>query len=526
MRWVASGYRPQGSATVAGQLIMILWRDRHSIISHSRFLFILATLAGLYLRLLHHSIPTRPLFNFAFRRLSHRSFSSPDHQVDFDEEDIYNVDLRTIYYSGGHSGSVFYNDWIAIHKTRCLPPIDPSYAGALGPVQMVPLQTSLKTDSNYFNGTFSDWGDPYKVVCTVGHHFEPPLLDSQAAITCQSNGMWMDESALTIRRCVKDKLNCTWPLTDLGGLYCQPALPIIQELHASYRFNHSYLIVPSADAVTLIDVPLVGEVALSIMGSVFFDPVRVLVDGYSCVNPVLSNSVDSGVSTACYNESYGDANVHLVCVQYSRLITCTLPMTSLRVGRDMAVVVNSGRIDEVTEVDPSVGVVATLTSMAPTVTRIGVDNTDCGQVEQQPLSLFDCPITTTFPLIVCAASNSVGNGSSVLIMMDTPSGSLSLGCTAFTPDSEHPPVEMCTVCTVFPRRTSARLILRQPAIGMDSQQPVSISFRHCDAGFKTDYSGALLGNATGLCVACPLGSSTANVSSAYGLHTLRCRLLL
>ena len=462
---------------------------------------------------------TRPLFNFPLQRRSHRVHSSI-----LNEGQLTNrrgtLSLWTTYFGGGYSGSVFYNDWLTTHEVRCFPPVDPSFADVLGAITLEPLQLD-STNREYVNGTFSSSADArfgrqsIRISCAHGHHFEPPLLDSRASITCQGNGMWMDESVLTIRRCVKNKLNCSWPLTDLGGLYCEPALPILQELHATYQYNRTQKIVPNADAVTLIDVPVLGDVTLSIVGSVFFNPVRVLIGGYPCLNPVLGSTADVDVSTACYNESYKDADVHLVCIPCARLITCTLPMSNIGVGREMAVVVNSGRIDEVTEVDPSIGTVATLTSTAPVVTRIRADSGDCGQDEQSPFGLLDCPITRTFQLTVCAASYSVGNGSNVLVMMDTSSGSLSLECAAFRPDSELPPVEMCTICTVFPRLTSARLILRQPTIGLDSQQPVSILFARCDAGYRTDYSGALSGNATDLCVACPPGSSTANAVSSY-----------
>jgi hypothetical protein len=71
--------------------------------------------------------------------------------------------------------------------------------------------------------------------------------------------MWMDYTVLTIRRCVRDKLNCTFPLADLGGLYCEPALPIIDAINATYE-THETVHIPHTDPVTLIDVPIIDGV--------------------------------------------------------------------------------------------------------------------------------------------------------------------------------------------------------------------------------------------------------------------------
>jgi hypothetical protein len=103
----------------------------------------------------------------------------------------------------------------------CLLPTDPSYHDALGPMQILQLddmkgwyQVNAQTTTR----------------CLDGYHFEPPQRESHAPLYCSNVGMWMDWEAMTVRRCVQDKLNCSFPLVDLGFEDCQQPAPMIYSL--------------------------------------------------------------------------------------------------------------------------------------------------------------------------------------------------------------------------------------------------------------------------------------------------------
>ena len=105
--------------------------------------------------------------------------------------------------------------------------MDPSFADALGPVQLIvdDALRQLLSGGSYFPPTFSTTTEPIgplAIACLSGHHFEPPSLDSQRPVVCAPNGLWVDADILSVRRCVKDRLSCRFPLADLGGLYCEP----------------------------------------------------------------------------------------------------------------------------------------------------------------------------------------------------------------------------------------------------------------------------------------------------------------
>jgi hypothetical protein len=204
---------------------------------------------------------TRPLLNFSLRRHSHRYSRWLDYAwVPCGDAGPCFLDYSLGSTSGGRSGSVFYNDWITTHQGRCLPPVDPSFAAALGPVRLGPLTQALRWNF-HTTGTARPYvrdDDRIRIGCQHGHHLEPPSKEAEATLYCTPNGMWMDLDAFTIRRCVRNVLNCSAPLVDVGDVYCAPPPPVISRASAffqddSRQYLHRAL---NVDNVTLIDVPV------------------------------------------------------------------------------------------------------------------------------------------------------------------------------------------------------------------------------------------------------------------------------
>ena len=111
---------------------------------------------------------TRPQFNFDLRRRSHRVHNSGYNQVGIEGTSVKrgnggtapkSLHLWSSYYGGGRSGNMFYSDWIIMHVVRRLPPVDPSFADALGAIRLLPLQVSLDDDAQYVNGTFGSFNN-------------------------------------------------------------------------------------------------------------------------------------------------------------------------------------------------------------------------------------------------------------------------------------------------------------------------------------------------------------------------------
>ena len=473
---------------------------------------------------------SRPHLNFPLRRHSHRHATLiPLQLIKTGAGSGILFRVFNTYHTGGQSGSRFYNDVMLTVKPRCLPPIDPSFRNALGPIVLVDASSLFKRW--LFGGSFATTTESSSiaatVACAVGYHFEPPSLDSQRLIMCAPNGMWMEGSSLTILRCVKDQLHCAYPLADLGGLWCEPALPLITEIRATYPDDSSTpQPVPSMDLVTLVDVPLIAGVSLSIYGNAFFQPLRVLVGNDECASPQLRDTAEVAVSQVGYNISF-DMQQHglwsnssstlyppqLIVGVYGQLIVCRLP---LLLGTGMRVWLSSGRIGEVTEVDASISrTEATLSSLSPVLTRVQAVG-ECEQSEGQPLVLSSCPVHSSFNVTVCGSRESMGSVAEmygVSVMLGTAVFTLPLSCSSIDPIIT--PEEVCMHdCMVYPGLSQQRLFLQRTALGLVSQYAALVSFRQCEAGTRVDYAAASRGNAGDLCVVCPPGSSTDGVAGA------------
>ena len=483
---------------------------------------------------------TRPRFNFPLRRHSHRSGfirSSLQAYLLLSDLHLKPFILTPSHHSGGQSGSTFYSDWIQTVKARCLPPIDPSFLSTLGPVTLI--ITDLTATQVYYTldsfPTATDHPLPLTVACQSGHHFEPPSRDTWRPLICAPNGVWMDADILSIRRCVKDRLRCDYPLADVGGLWCEPVLPVIREVRAKYvDATGASRSAPSVDVVTLVELPVTGGVSLSLYGNAFFLPLQVLVGSVRCDNPTLQSTPALAVSSVWYNISLdapGQSTLNasasaqlwpqLVRGEYGQLIVCTLPTV---VGVDMVVWLSSGRMGEVTEVDAAVTarLSATLTTAPPTLTRIS--SAACTQLSPYPspasspsassLNLIACPIRHPFNLTVCASIDTVGLSpaqwtSGVTVVLATHTNQLTLPCTPFGAMVLPLPsvAETCAVCMAMPGLTEWGVALHRPAVGQVSEQSGLLTFSQCPAGTRQDWAAA---GARGwdVCQTCPLGTST------------------
>ena len=122
----------------------------------------------------------RPLFNFDLRRRDH---VVADTALSLTQPDDYSGSAgRLMWTSGGRSGGHYYNDVIFSLKSICLPPTDPSFLAALGPVQLV--EPGDDEWVGYADVVY--W--PIVVRCPSRYHLEPPSVDVFARLTCMADG--------------------------------------------------------------------------------------------------------------------------------------------------------------------------------------------------------------------------------------------------------------------------------------------------------------------------------------------------
>ena len=428
---------------------------------------------------------SRPALNFPLRRLdgrlSHRT--SPP----------------TI--SGGHSGDHFFNDVLEYDGEAdelCWPGSDPSYRAALGPIE--------------------EWlsGQPgqARARCPSSYHWEPPLLDEVAHLICAPNGMWMDATALTIRRCVRDTLACPFPLQDLGGEQCEPVLPVIESVHASYiGADGETVFVDQANAWTLVDAPLLADVRLTIVGPAFFEPVQVQLGGVTSVSAEL---VEPGrpplqLPSVCYNvtESEGGTGPTVtLCSRYATSIVCTL---SALLGVRLEVQVATGRLGAVTKVSEMARrldiTAATVSTMAPQL--LTVEAAECYQDDH--LRLSSCPISSAFDVTVCASAQSVGDlkhqSSDVAVTMRT-RGSQTLACSSWYAHG----AAACTDCVLEPWLFATSVMLQRRSTNQSSASVAAVTFRSCSSGARDNPLALLEGDFSHVCIPCEAGWSTNNIS--------------
>ena len=398
--------------------------------------------------------------------------------------------------SGGHSGTTFFNDVIESQFTpyptqpACWPPDDPSFYQALGPVEWYPATRQAR--------------------CPQTHHWEPPLLDDVATLTCMPNGLWMDLTALSIRRCAATQLNCSFPLEDVGGEECEPMLPVIDSIQGS-SIAADGVVTPldGRNSWTLVDAPLLAGTQLTITGSVFFEPVQVEVGGWSCAPAEL---VEPGVSrplpTACYNvtvDGGGQGPKAEHCGRYASTVQCTLPAF---VGLNLTVLLISGRLKAVAELSDAAwqaGVgAATLSTRPPRA--LSITSADCQQSGADPLRLTACPVMRPSNISVCGALPSIGIdyelSSDVVVFSDARDLPLACDLWHFRGDLA------CRKCVLLPWLAASALTLIRLATRQDSVSSAIVSFQPCAAGTRSNPAALLSYNFTDICVPCPTGWST------------------
>ena len=457
--------------------------------------------ASLYVPQAASSLNTsRPALNFPLRRVDGRSSgrSFP----------------AQVIVTGGRSGATYYNDVIEYDGGlwfNCWGISDLSWRSALGPLQEIPQPEDCdggrgKSDSDCWDLSISF------AVCPPQYHWEPPSLNQEVRLKCMANVMWMERTTRTIPRCAKDVLTCPFPLQDLGGVNCEPMLPIIDSMHASYTDQYgTVLFMHEASPWTLVDAPVVAGVQLTIVGLSFLEPVRVMVgsvlcDGAELVEPGLASSLPS----VCYNVTVsadGTGPQVPQCGRYASSIVCTL---SSMVAVNLSVQVWTGRMGAVSAVSELAWALdidtATLSTMAPQL--LSVESKDCSQ--EDALRLSACPFTRAFNVTVCAMSASIGgdtSGSSNVALVST-FESRPIVCSSW----EFEYTDACMQCTLQPWLASTSIGLRRAATNQQSASSATLSFQPCGAGTRINPSALLAGDFANACTPCPPGWSTNNVS--------------
>ena len=419
---------------------------------------------------------TRALFNFSLRRLEHRGGAVFGSLV-----------------SGGRSGAVYFNDWIAVREwVQCAPANDSSFARVLGPVSVVRVLGG-------FFGYFAV-GSSVRVECVnASFHWEPPSADPQVDLFCTNAGVWMDLEHFTIRRCVPNTLQCLPPLRDDGLGRCQMPAAVIASIDIDYEG------VRRVDEITITALPLNQVLQLTVRGAFFQQPLTVTVGGQDCLLPELLLGNES--LSLCRNHSL-NATSPVDCT-YADAFICWLQEAF---GQRLPVRVWSGPLFENVDVlDRFAGQLATVSTAHPRL--LNLTSAACRHSPDSPYRLTDCPVTSDFDVEVWLDGDSVlVDDTQVLLDALTPLQCAFEHNSTFCPYRPNYPC-VRAVCHVFP--TFGEHLVRAvtadgSATATSSGEPSSLSFQSCAAGSRNDYRAAMQGNATNLCIPCPAGSSTTN----------------
>ena len=447
---------------------------------------------------------TRPLFNFQLRRLDSSSttaMSSMRHLFD---------DLII----GGHTGSIYLNDVVQLSHSLCPFPDDPSFRDVLGPVEWS------------WSGGSTGSADQYPYItqyvvclssCNEGYHLEPPPVAGCVELICAPNRVWMDLQTQSITRCVRNQLDCAFPLDDLGGVECEPLLPRINAVQGTFIAGDVQGLgqetpISNLGPWALVDAPL-SRLWLTITGDVFFEPVSVSVRGQQCEDAKLVELGSSApLPSMCYNISL-NGEVLRTCSSFAHHITCTLQRA--QPGVNSAIVVHSGRMGALTMLSKSAplpGAPATLSTAPPQLHS--VFSVDCHQDDD--LQLSSCPPSRPFNVtihieestLVAPLTDSVDSADKdVVVTWTTSLGSLVVPCTWISNLG-------VMNCFLHPWTERAHLSLQRISTGQVSSISAAFTFASCTAGWQTNADAALRGLWDKLCTACPPGASTNNDSSA------------
>ena len=276
---------------------------------------------------------------FSLRRLGHSMASTWD----------------TGIISGGQSAGVYSNDWLTFEACVCFWPDDPSYEAELGSMafrgEVQQLAASYRRTGHMLSaaetGLFRA-GVEIEVACKPGWHFHPPLASEVAILTCAANSLWLDVELGAVRRCVRDELQCDWPLVDAGYTSCVEPLPVVDSIEVVTAMARRRQQPVSVDAATVVGVPasesveVSGELLLVVRGHWLTEPLSITVGAAPCSQP-----------TTRSNESYDCSSLTAGCPDYSDTVVCLLSrnigvgeLVSVSAGRaERAVTISSLRLD-------------------------------------------------------------------------------------------------------------------------------------------------------------------------------------
>ena len=473
---------------------------------------------------------TRPHFAFSMQRLGHSASK------------LYAV----TYIGGGHSGAVYYNDWVSFTPQGCFWPMDPSYRSLLGPLSSVVGRMSwawvLQRQSAdlydyYFAGTdeIPYWtpGSAVDVQCAAGHHFSPPLEDSTATLRCTAAGVWMDLSLGSIRRCVPDRLQCSWPFTDGGYEHCvdpQPKLTGLK-LHVVAAFdqvreqpvNYNEGLIGQLPVQWF---PLSLHQQLYVYGEWLSYPMHITVLGTECIQPTLLNTT-----------RYCSADRRL-CRDFGSVASCTikafLDMTSSPTYPVTITVGHRSRffssLDVVNEDEawPKLYPHSQPMSVEIAPPRIReLVSFDCSP-NSTALHLFDCPTDRPFWIKACGENIQLYTNNvelpQITLTSTTPlecyaprreeRRDTARPCTERIPDMPCWESYVCSVCEVQPLIGQGHILRIRLSTGLtnddqnsEANETAIISFATCTAGHRADFI-VNQGQVQQQCIECEPGYST------------------
>ena len=466
---------------------------------------------------------SRGLLDFVYTRHSYGLGSSSN---------VLGENKQLLSLSGGASGSDFHSDWLELQQLRgstglpawpqglvsCLSPDDPSFAPLLGPGRSTGCWFNFDCDFVIYSVAYCapytcDWE------CGPDAHLSPPAASDVVTLTCLPDGLWHDTDSLSFRRCVKNTLNCSHPLVDLGGAACELPLPFITNITAAPADAEAAVdACRQVDALSIGDCPI-AELALEIIGGWFSFPLKVWVGGHECQYVQLRDVGDDG--WLCVNSSAAGGRQ---CEQYGPRIVCVIPSIG---GWAVPVVVQAGASDQLAEARDwrqpqlALSVRPSVSYAQPTIVSLSSD--DCEPVNGSAVQLVSCPNTRAFHLLIMGLNLHSPSSDYSRLHSDT-SVVLSgvqqrLGCSRL-------PVQGGLNCSVQPG-IGSELPLLVSIVGVGDngwqsflsqpERPL-LSYRQCPAGTYSNHStDARVQPGTPwaqLCPLCPPGSSTDGASDA------------
>ena len=385
-------------------------------------------------------------------------------------------------------------------------------------------------------------GEVITAQCAAGHHFEPPLEELQAKLTCSANSLWVDAQLGGVRRCVRDRADCPTPLVDAGYAECVDPAPQVTSIEVVTAQWSPLFMQVNRDPATVVDIlPIYHDYTranqLLIRGRWLTAPVSVTVGPRLCYNPQVRN-----VSTYCWWPSSNAAQP--ICRDFGQSIMCTLPDDVLVQARVIVVTGRGSRRRTISTLAMGIGPRAdtslTVSAMEPFIQRIKdvapVWGTFCHLGDD--LTLTECPNTEPFLVWVCASGVSLSGWTETLAFEPTRTqseptvlaDSTPLSCDGWRYDYSDQTecgleiywcvrLMVCGNCLVHPvlgRSVTLSIVYNITATEsisnakQNSQRSTAatVSFRGCPAGTWTDYSA----HYTQRCVPCAPGTSTQNLT--------------